>query len=210
MFPAFLQFQSSPVQASTLSPLGFDEKGHWTVSMGPEYHPYQFSTDPETLHTTSLAMDQKINPLMGSIARLTGVSFLLGATLLVFIAFGIGFVVRRPSNPASDPFRGTMVTHKVLNLCRQQQTVTSELAKDPKQCASSIFKDLYNSNHHVLHSHKQDSPKSTPEEDEKFDQHDALEKARTCGRWGSAEPSELFLRVSIVLPKLNSPGRNEY
>ncbi|KAJ5241510.1 uncharacterized protein N7469_003101 [Penicillium citrinum] len=87
-----------------------------------------------------------------------------------------------------------MVTSKALKLCNSAETVTSELAADPSQTPSLLFKRLYGSHHHLGHHGARDS-KVTQEEAAKFDAADALEKARACGKWGSTEASELFLQV---------------
>jgi hypothetical protein len=80
-------------------------------------------------------------------------------------------------------------------------TVTSELAKDPNQRASSVFKSICRDHHHISNGTKQDSSNPTQESDEGSHESSTFEKARAHGKWGTAEPSEIFLRVSIMTIK---------
>lgn len=133
--------------------------------------------------------------------KLFGTFVLLGATFSTILAVGItaSFLRRSPSESIQP--HGNMVTQKVVNQCQSEKTVTSELAKDPKQSAFSIFKDLYDNHHHLLHGEKNGSPKSMPRDEANVEKMDELGKARACGKWGSAEPSDLFLRVIVPLIK---------
>jgi hypothetical protein len=91
-----------------------------------------------------------------------------------------------------------MVTDRVYNWCKQSDTVTSELAKDPSQCPWKIFKDLYETHDHTLHPQKSVDSVSTPSDVVSPTQEkDQLQKAFSCGNWGSSVPSELFLKVSM-------------
>ncbi|KAJ5643294.1 uncharacterized protein N7484_005801, partial [Penicillium longicatenatum] len=89
-----------------------------------------------------------------------------------------------------------MVTTKVYGLWKKAQTVTSELAQDPSQTAESIFKRLYE-HHDIAHSHLKGNGAHglSKEEIDEFEKKTAEQKALACGHWGSAEPSELFLRI---------------
>jgi hypothetical protein len=89
-----------------------------------------------------------------------------------------------------------MVPRKVYELCHQPETVTSELARDPSQCPTELFRKLFE-NHHLphVHKHRSDSSSDAASDYEKLDD---LQKARACGNFGSAEPSNLFLQVFFV------------
>ncbi|KAJ5645317.1 hypothetical protein N7507_011328 [Penicillium longicatenatum] len=89
-----------------------------------------------------------------------------------------------------------MVTTKVYGLWKKAQTVTSELAQDPSQTAESIFKRLYE-HHDIPHPHLKGNEAHglSKEEIDEFEKKTTEQKALACGHWGSAEPSELFLRI---------------
>jgi hypothetical protein len=94
-----------------------------------------------------------------------------------------------------------MVTHRVYNWCNQSETVTSELAKDPSQCPWKIFKDLYETHDHILHPKKSvDGVRTSSDEVSSAQEKDQLQKALSCGNWGSSVPSELFLKVRMIQP----------
>lgn len=98
------------------------------------------------------------------------------------------------ARPFKHPYQHTMVPPKVYERCHQPATVTSELARDPSQCPTKLFRKLFEG-HHLPHVHKSRSESSSDSEseDEKLEE---LQKARACGNFGSAEPSNLFLQVS--------------
>ncbi|KAJ5991444.1 hypothetical protein N7522_011651 [Penicillium canescens] len=86
-----------------------------------------------------------------------------------------------------------MVPRKVYELCHQPETVTSELARDPSQCPTKLFHKLFEGHHlSPLPKHGSDSSSESASEYEKLDD---LQKARACGNFGSAEPSNLFLQI---------------
>lgn len=94
-----------------------------------------------------------------------------------------------------------MATDRVYNWCKQSDTVTSELAEDPSQCPWKIFKDLYKTHDHVLHPKKPVGSVSTSSDEVSAAQEkDELQKALSCGNWGSSVPSELFLKVRMNQP----------
>lgn len=163
-----------------------------TSGEGPHQISYNIAPHAEIRrlpYNVIVAMDQP----MGKVEHFSGGTMVLISILLVFPAAVFGFFSWRTSIPR--PYRlQTMVTSKALKLCNIAETVTSELAADPSQTPSSIFKRLYGSHHHLGHHGARDS-KVTQEEAAKFDAADALEKARACGKWGSTEASELFLQV---------------
>lgn len=80
-----------------------------------------------------------------------------------------------------------MISDRIYTLCRSEQSVTSELAKEPQRAPSDIAKRLYHSDlsHAASESHKADHIKRDVD----------LNRAFECGKWGSSRPSELFLRV---------------
>ncbi|KAJ5667673.1 uncharacterized protein N7477_006243 [Penicillium maclennaniae] len=85
-----------------------------------------------------------------------------------------------------------MLSWDIYALCKQSQTVTSELARQPSQCPAAVFKKLYGNHHHVL-SISRDTFKGLSAEE--FHEKNKLQRAHACGNWGSSEPSELFLHV---------------
>ncbi|KAJ5994832.1 hypothetical protein N7481_001809 [Penicillium waksmanii] len=124
-------------------------------------------------------MDKIITGMGGSPQLFSG-SIIPSVIISIFLAAAITFLIWQ-SSTESNQFRINM---------ESEATVTSELAKDPKQRASSVFKSLYHDHHNILNHMKQDSSNSTQENESII-----LEKARACGKWGTAEPSELFLQV---------------
>lgn len=89
-----------------------------------------------------------------------------------------------------------MVKDRVYNWCKQSDTVTSVLAKDPSQCPWNIFKELYEAHDHTLHpKNSVDSVSTSSDEISSAQEKDQLQKAFSCGNWGSSVPSELFLKV---------------
>ncbi|KAJ5316621.1 hypothetical protein PENANT_c019G08007 [Penicillium antarcticum] len=86
-----------------------------------------------------------------------------------------------------------MVPRKVYELCHQPETVTSELARDPSQCPTKLFHKLFEGHHRPhVHQHSSDSSSDSASENETLDD---LQKARACGNFGSAQPSNLFLQI---------------
>lgn len=78
-----------------------------------------------------------------------------------------------------------MVPWKVYRLCRSDTTVTSEIARDNTQDPTKVFNKLFESNQ---------SDKNA--EDSVYKQKDVLQMAHECGKWGTSEPSTLFLQVN--------------
>lgn len=180
------------IQASILFKLGFDNTSYKGGS-GPIFF-YNIAPLAEIRRLTCnviVTMDQP----KGIIEQFSGGTMVLITILLISPAAVFGFFSWRIS--ITRPYRlQTMVTNKAFKLCNSTQTVTSELASDPNQTPSSVFKHLYGSHHQVTH-HGDHDLKVTQEEVDEFDAADALTKARACGKWDSAEPSELFLQVKI-------------
>ena len=89
-----------------------------------------------------------------------------------------------------------MVSQKVVDLCRSNKTVSSELGRDPTLAPGKVVKELYGDDvagHDELEKFKE--PHATAED---------LERAHSCGNWGKTQPSELFLRVSHILLEKNT------
>jgi hypothetical protein len=132
-------------------------------------------------------MDKIITGMGGSPQLFSG-SIISSVIISIFLAAAIAFLFRQ-SSTESNQFRINM---------EFEATVTSELAKDPKQKASSVFKSLYHDHHHISNETKDDSSSSTQAKDEESHESSIFNKARACGKWGTTEPSELFLQVSLV------------
>jgi hypothetical protein len=78
----------------------------------------------------------------------------------------------------------------VLDLCTSNESISSLLAHDPHLAPGEAWKKLYSS-----HQKKHDvdgagKAEIWPEE---------LARAARCGKWGPTQPSELFLRVSLLV-----------
>ena len=73
--------------------------------------------------------------------------------------------------------------HHVYNACLATDTVSSELAANPKLPPGDVVKKLYDSRNGA---HKAVSGNPTPGD---------LQSAYECGKWGSTRPSDLYLRV---------------
>ena len=84
-----------------------------------------------------------------------------------------------------------MISEKLYQLCRSEQTVSSELAEDLAQSPGTIVKRLYGENTqtpNVSESASSAKQVASPED---------LQRAYECGKWGATRPSDLFLRVSL-------------
>lgn len=116
----------------------------------------------------------------------------LPKTLLIIGLFIVIFLVLRP--PKSDNRTCCeMIPGIVYGLCHSDQTLTSELARNPTQCPLKTFYGLYHG-----YKHNKDESATKPASDEE----DSLQKAYECGHWGDAKPSTLFLQVGIAwLPR---------
>lgn len=141
-------------------------------------------------------MDKIVTGMGGSPQLFSG-SIIPSVIISIFLAAAITFLFWQ-SSTESNQFRINM---------ESEATVTSELAKDPNQRASSVFKSLYHDHHNILNDTKQDSSNLTQEKDDESHESSILEKARACGKWGTTEPSDLFLQVSLVLIELSLRGR---
>jgi hypothetical protein len=82
-----------------------------------------------------------------------------------------------------------MISDKVYELCRNPQSVSSELARNPTEATSKIAKQLYG---HL------EAPPSAKDFDIPAEHTSAdLNRAFECGNWGPQKPSELFLKVPL-------------
>ena len=81
-----------------------------------------------------------------------------------------------------------MASMLAYKLCQDNSTVSSEVAKDPKEAPINVIKRLYGDckPDTSLECSGDDRPPATTEE---------LERARQCGHWGPQQPSDFFLRV---------------
>ncbi|KAJ7632146.1 hypothetical protein FB45DRAFT_494404 [Roridomyces roridus] len=80
-----------------------------------------------------------------------------------------------------------MITDKVHQLCTGTETVSSLLAKDPTLAPGDAWKKLYGHHKDISVIQAQKNREAHTAED--------LKRARECGKWGSTEPSELFLKL---------------
>lgn len=112
----------------------------------------------------------------------------LPKTLFIIFLFIVMCFIIRPSK-SDNQTCCEMVPGHVYRLCHSDQTLTSELARDPAQCPLKTFHKLYHG-----HKHKNDKPGTGLANGAE----DSLQKAYDCGHWGDAKPSALFLQVSIA------------
>lgn len=81
-----------------------------------------------------------------------------------------------------------MIPEEVYELCHANESVSSELAKNPSHTPGDVRKKLYGRFEQGVSEHKRvDNTPPTPE---------CLKMAAECGKWGTIPPSELFLQVS--------------
>ena len=86
-----------------------------------------------------------------------------------------------------------MVPRKVYKMC-QEPTVTSELALDSSQSPQDVFYNLYES--HDASDTLDRVEQSDVDNELEWETLNELQKARTCGNFGSVPTSDLFLKVS--------------
>ena len=88
------------------------------------------------------------------------------------------------------------VSDQLIRLCTSSESVSSLVAEDPTLAPGDAWERLYGE-HALKAAVKSEQRKSTGGENDEprpADQPD-LERAARCGKWGPAQPSELFLRV---------------
>jgi hypothetical protein len=105
---------------------------------------------------------------------------------VVLIIVSSAYLYHRLPWIPSVPMAST-ISDTIHGYCTAARSVTSEFVKDPTIAPGKISKELYGGNHpstsHLLSP--QERKAASPEE---------LARARSCGNWGNAEPSELFLQ----------------
>lgn len=88
----------------------------------------------------------------------------------------------------------TMISDKVYKLCTSPESVSSLLAKDPSLAPGEAWKKLYG--HHAA-GEKESKSTARAHRDEITPED--LKRVAECGKWGSTQPSELFLRVRFII-----------
>ena len=86
-----------------------------------------------------------------------------------------------------------MISEKVHKLCTSSESVSSLLAQDPTMAPGEAWKKLYGG-----HAAGEKESKKTSKAHRDDITPDDLKRALECGSWGPTQPSELFLRVSLV------------
>jgi len=84
------------------------------------------------------------------------------------------------------------ISDRLYDMCQSEESVSSLMAADEELTPADAWLKLIQSRHSAKNS--TESVQST-QKDSKSDQ--ALDRARACGKWGPAEPSDLFLRVGF-------------
>lgn len=118
----------------------------------------------------------------------TASTSLLKSSAFLILAATV-FLVLRPAK-SENRTCSEMVPESVRRLCASDRTVTSELARDPTQHPLRIF-------HRLFRGQKCKKTNAPAQEESDHGAQDSLQRAYDCGRWGSAKPSTLFLKVSI-------------
>jgi phosphatidylserine/phosphatidylglycerophosphate/cardiolipin synthase-like enzyme len=81
------------------------------------------------------------------------------------------------------------LTETVVRLCQAEETVSSELARDPSSSAGEVSGKIFGK------SDKNGKPSRDADAAISPASADDLRKAASCGRWGPTQPGELFLRA---------------
>ncbi|KAI2467138.1 hypothetical protein F4781DRAFT_403208 [Annulohypoxylon bovei var. microspora] len=102
--------------------------------------------------------------------------------------------IRSSYMPTESPYK---VSEHVYELCHSSESISSVLAQDPSLTPSDAWKKVIGH-----HGHRPKSPKSpkSPKGDirdigQGYIDPQEIERARNCGKWGSQEPSDLFIRM---------------
>lgn len=99
--------------------------------------------------------------------------------------------IKRLSNEENRDSKGrvnTMISNKVYQLCRSEESVSSMLAEVPSMAPGDAWKELFEGEYVGEENRGQ-----TLTREEK------LQRAFECGRWGPTRPSDLFLQVRTCL-----------
>lgn len=94
-----------------------------------------------------------------------------------------------------------MISDKVYQLCTSTESVSALLAQDPTLTPGEAWEKLYG--HHAAAEKESISTAKTHRDH--YTPNDLI-RARECGNWGPTQPSDLFLRVSIVPLQLANIG----
>ncbi|KAJ4303114.1 hypothetical protein N0V90_002006 [Kalmusia sp. IMI 367209] len=81
----------------------------------------------------------------------------------------------------------THISDKILRLCTQPISVSSEYAQDPTKTPGHYADHLYGSEPPAVTEHQPPHLRKPATKED-------LNRARQCGTWGDSQPSELFLR----------------
>lgn len=81
------------------------------------------------------------------------------------------------------------VTETVVRLCQAEETVSSEIARNPGSSAGEVAIKLFGSRE------KTGKPSRNADAELSPASSDDLKQAASCGRWGPTQPGELFLRA---------------
>jgi hypothetical protein len=88
-----------------------------------------------------------------------------------------------------------MISEKVYKLCTSSESVSALLAKDPALAPGDAWRKLYGG-----HSAGEKESTATAKAHRDDVSPEDLQRAFECGNWGPTKPSELFLRVSTLVP----------
>jgi phosphatidylserine/phosphatidylglycerophosphate/cardiolipin synthase-like enzyme len=81
------------------------------------------------------------------------------------------------------------IAQVVVELCQGEDTVSSEIAKDPTLSPGEAEKNIYGKRE------KTGKPSRAADKEVSSASEEDLQRALSCGRWGPTKPGELFLRV---------------
>lgn len=95
---------------------------------------------------------------------------------------------------APSPYQ---ISERLYELCQSPESVSSLLAADPSLTPGEAWKKLFG--RHIPDGFSKEDlrriGKGTLSSEE-------LERTKACGKWGSQEPGDLFLRVSSTIADL--------
>lgn len=132
--------------------------------------------------------DQPYDSTLVAVFKLSGAVFSICLSSLVI------WIMRQPTS--DNRTCCDMISDKVYRLCHHDKTVSSELAIDPSQSPAKLFHKLYHE--HKLKEKLVETKQSTA------DRQDSLQRAYDCGNWGTAKPSNLFLKVSLNIASIKA------
>ncbi|KAI0116887.1 hypothetical protein F4814DRAFT_265862 [Daldinia grandis] len=89
--------------------------------------------------------------------------------------------------PTESPFR---ISEDLYELCLSSESVSSALARDLTLTPGEAWKKLF-----ACHDHNHGSKGDVRDIGKGFLSPKELERAQACGKWGTQEPSDLFLRI---------------